>query len=51
MIPFIANFRYEGDVRQRPEAKVFQVTVKVEKFSSLHKKLKDELNYIHNKMR
>ena len=49
-IPFFANFGYEADLRQGPESKVPRAAVRAERLSALHEKLKDELNFVRDRM-
>jgi hypothetical protein len=48
--PFFTHFGYKMDLRQGPESKVPQAVVRVERCIPIHEKLKDELNFIHNRM-
>ena len=38
------------DLRQGPKSKVPRAVVRAERLSALHEKLKDELNFIHDRI-
>ncbi len=49
--PFFTNYRYEADLRQRPDIEVPKAAVKAEQISTLYIMLKEELEFVKTRIK